>query len=114
DRTSLARASARPPDRSVPTPAHRPGQAADPGLALDQHDLAAAAATAVPGPHQQPHLLLAPDEGCRAPGPRCGKPALDIPRRQNAPDRHRLGEPLQLICPEILEVEVIAEHRARR
>ena len=94
---------------------------ADPGLALDQHDLAAAVATAVPGPQQQPHLLLAPDEGCRAPrapplpppGPGCGKPALDIPRRQDAPGRHRLGEPLQLRCPQILEVEVIAEHRAR-
>ena len=86
---------------------------ADPGLALDQHDLAAAMAAAVPGPQQQPHLLLAPDEGCRAPGPGRGKPALDIPRRQDAPGRHRLGEPLQLIGPQILEVEVIAEHRAR-
>ena len=86
---------------------------ADPGFALDQHDLAAAVATAVPGPQQQPHLLLAPDEGCRAPGPGCGKPALDIPRRQDAPGRHRLGEPLELRCPQILEVEVIAEHRAR-
>ena len=85
---------------------------ADPGLALDQHDLAAAMATAVPGAQQQPHLLLAPDEGCRTPGPGRGKPALDIPRRQDAPGRHRLGEPLQLRCPQILEVEVIAEHRA--
>ena len=87
---------------------------ADPGFALDQHDLAAAAAAAVPGPQQQPHLLLAPDEGCGTPGPGCGKPALDIPRRQDAPGRHRLGEPLELRCPQILEVEVIAEHRARR
>jgi hypothetical protein len=68
----------------------------DPGFALDQHNLAAAAATAVPGPQQQPHLLLAPDEGCRTPGPGRGKPALDIARRQHAPGRHRLGEPLQL------------------
>ena len=96
----------------LPQPFHQAGLA-DPGLALDQHDLAAAVATAVPGPQQQPHLLLAPDEGCGAPGPGCGKPALDIPRRQDAPGRHRLGEPLQLRCPQILEVEVIAEHRAR-
>jgi hypothetical protein len=53
-------------------------------------------------------LLLAPDEGCRAPGPCCGKPALDIPRRQDAPSRHRLGEPPEVRCPQILEVEVIA------
>jgi hypothetical protein len=87
---------------------------AEPGFALDQHDLAAAVAAGIPGPQQQPHLLLAPDEGRRAPGPGRGKPALDIPRRQDAPRRHRLGEPLQLRCPQILEVEVIAEHRARR
>src|ERR1700738_2405926 len=62
-----------------------------PGFALDQHDLAAAAATAVPGPQQQPHLLLASDKGCRAPGPCRSKAALDIPRRQDAPDRYRLG-----------------------
>src|SRR6516162_1965573 len=85
---------------------------ADPGLPLDQHDLAAAMASTVPGPQQQPHLLLAADEGCRTPGPGCGKPALDIPRRHDAPGRHRLGEPLQLIGPQICEVEVIAEHRA--
>ena len=96
----------------LPQSFHQAGLA-DPGFALDQHDLAAAVATALPGPQQQPHLLLAPDEGCGAPGPGCGKPALDIPRRQDAPGRHRLGEPLQLIGPQILEVEVIAEHRAR-
>ena len=86
---------------------------ADPGFPLDQYDLAAAVATAFPGPHQQPHLLLAPDKRGGTPGPGCGRPALDIPRRQDAPDRHRLGEPLQLIGPQIFEVEVIAEHRAR-
>ena len=96
----------------LPQALHQAGLA-DPGFALDQHDLAAAAATAFPGPQQQPHLLLASDEGCRAPGPGRGKPALDIPRRQDAPGRHRLGEPLELIGPQILEVEVIAEHRAR-
>ncbi len=96
----------------LPQSFHQAGLA-DPGFALDQHDLAAAAATAFPGPQQQPHLLLAPDEGCRAPGPARGKPALDIPRRQHTPGRHRLGEPLQLIAPQILEVEVVAEHRAR-
>ena len=42
----------------------------------------------------------------------CGKPALDIPRQQHPPGRHRLGESLQLRCLQILEVEVIAEHRA--
>ena len=96
----------------LPQSLHQAGLA-DPGFPLDQHDLAAAVAAAVPGPQQQPHLLLAPDEGCRAPGPCCGKPALDIPRRQDAPGRHRLGEPLELIGPQILEGEVIAEHRAR-
>jgi hypothetical protein len=44
----------------------------------------------------------------------CTLPALDIPRRQDAPHRHRLREPLELRCPQILEVEVTAEHRARR
>jgi hypothetical protein len=57
---------------------------ADPGFPLDQHDLAAAVATAFPGPQQQPYFL-APDEGRGAPGPGCGKPALDITRRRDAP-----------------------------
>jgi hypothetical protein len=47
------------------------------------------------------------------PGPGRGKAALDIPRRQDAPGWYRLGEPFELTGPQILEVEVIAEHRAR-
>ena len=95
----------------LPQPFHQAGLA-EPGFTLDQHDLAAAMATAVPGPQQQPHLLLAPDERSALPA-RFAANQLSNPRRQDTPRGTARRTP-SAQAPRFLEVEVVAERRTRR
>jgi hypothetical protein len=86
---------------------------ADARLARQEHRLPLAVLDLLPAIEQQGDLLLAPDQQ-REPGRARLEPALDRSRPGDPPHRHRVGEALQHLRPEILEFERAADQPPRR
>ena len=86
---------------------------ADARLARQEHRLPLAVLGLLPAIEQQGDLLLAPDQR-REPGRARLEPALDRARPGDPPHRHRVGEALQHLRPEILEFERAADQPPRR
>ena len=85
---------------------------ADARLARQQNRLALAVLRPPPAVEQQGDLLLPPDQGRQA--GRAGlEPAFDRAPPDDAPGRHRVGETLQHLRPEIVEFEPAADQPPR-
>ena len=87
---------------------------ADPGLAREQDHLALAVARLPPVAQQQRDLLLAADERRDARGLTRLQAALNPALARDPPDRERLGEALQALRPDVVELEHAADQSARR
>jgi hypothetical protein len=92
---------------------HEP-RLADPRLAREQHDLALAVARLPPAAQQQRDLLLAADERREAPGLTRLEAALNPSLARDAPRHDRLGEALEPLRPDVVELEQAADQSARR
>ena len=86
---------------------------ADAGLAGHQHHLALAGLCLGPAPQQKFEFLFPPDEGGQSGRVKGVKAALDGTRAQRRPGPHRPGDALEVLGPEIAELEEIAEKPAR-
>ena len=86
---------------------------ADAGLAGEQHHLAFAALRLRPAPQQQFEFFFPPDEGGQAARVQRLEAAFRRTRPQRRPGPRRPGDALEVLRPEVLKLEQIAEQLAR-
>ena len=86
---------------------------ADTGLAGEEHHLAFAGLCPRPAPQQQFEFFFPPDEGGQAGRVQRLEAAFRRTRPQRRPGPHRPGDALEVLCPEVLQLEEIAEKLSR-
>ena len=86
---------------------------ADAGLTGQQHDLAFAGLGFRPAPQQQFKLFFSSDECSQAAGVHRLEAALDGTCPQHRESLHRPGDPLEVLWPEVSQLEEIAQQPAR-
>ena len=86
---------------------------ADAGLAGEQHHLAFAALRLGPAPQQQFEFFFPPDERGQAARVQRLEAAFRRTRPQRRPGPRRPGDALEVLGPEVLQLEQIAEQPAR-
>ena len=82
---------------------------ADTGLAGEQHHLAFAGLCPRPAPKKQFEFFFPPDQGGQTRRVQCLEAAFRRTRPQRRPGSHRPGDTLEVLRPEVLELEQIAE-----
>ena len=86
---------------------------ADAGLAGEQHHLAFAGLCPRPAPQQQFEFFFPPDERGQAGRVQRLEAAFHGTRPQRRPGPHRPGDALEVLGPEVLQLEEIAEQPSR-
>ena len=86
---------------------------ADAGLAGEQHHLAFTGLCPRPTPQQQFEFFFPPDEGSQAGRVQRLEAALHGTCPQRRPGPHRPGDALEVLGPEVLKLEEIAEESSR-
>ena len=86
---------------------------ADAGLAGEQHHLAFAGLCPRPAPQQQFEFFFPPDERGQAARVQRLEAAFHRTRPQRRPGPHRPGDALEVLRPEVLKLEQIAEKPSR-
>ena len=86
---------------------------ADAGLAGKEHHLAFAGLCLRPAPQQQFEFFFPPDEGSQAARVQRLEAAFRRTRPQRRPGPHRPGDALEVLGPEVLQLEQIAEKPSR-
>ena len=86
---------------------------ADTGLAGKEHHLAFAGLCSRPAPQQQFEFFFSPDEGGQAARVQGLEAAFRRTRPQRRPGPHRPGDALEVLGPEVLQLEQIAEKFSR-
>ena len=86
---------------------------ADAGLAGEQHHLTFAGLCLRPAPQQQFEFFFPPDERGQAARVQRLEAAFHRTRPQRRPGSHRPGDALEVLGPEVLQLEQIAEQLSR-
>src|SRR4029077_15283961 len=86
---------------------------ADTRLAGDQNPSSFAALRLLPTADKQLDFLVTPDEGSQASSMQRFEPAFHRTCAQYRPGVHRPGDALEVVCPEVFQLEQVAEELSR-